>query len=220
MKRSPRAILVVGVLIGVAAGCGDPTQPKVPPTPPPNTAPIAYAGPDVLVPLPATSGVLDGFAMDSESNVVRYSWQKVDGPGAYSIESPDSLRTNLTNLQSGWYGFELAVTDVGGLTGKDTVGVLVYDPLLEGANEVVFRDLDWSCPWYCYLSIRDVRDYVGSSTAIKVFLKENGVVQWIEVVSAPEAASEQPYWWTISDGDLLIHAITRVTDGMDVMIKF
>jgi hypothetical protein len=216
MKRSPRAILTVGVFLGVAAGCSDPTQPA----PPANTAPTAYAGADMLVPLPASSAVLNGSATDAESNIVGYAWKKIYGPDSYSIESPTSLRTNLTNLEKGWYEFELVVTDAGGLTGKDTVGVLVYDPQVEGENEVVFRDLRWSCPMGCSLSIKDFRYYVGSSPAIRVFLKEHGVAHWIEAAS--EGAPESPYAWWISDRDILIYADWPINEigAVDVMIIF
>lgn len=221
MKRSPRAILTVGVFLGVAAACSDPTQPGAP-APPANTAPTAYAGPDVLVPLPASSAVLNGSATDAESNIEGYAWKKIYGPDSYFIENPASLRTNLTNLKKGWYEFELAVTDAGGLIGKDTVGVLVYDPRIEGENEAVFRDLHWSCPMGCSLSIKDFRYYVGSSTAIRVFLKESGVPHWIEAASSPEWAPESLYSWGISDRDILIYATWPINESgaVDVMINF
>jgi hypothetical protein len=219
MKRSPRAFLTVGVFLGVAAGCSDPTQPGAP-APPANTAPRAYAGAHVLVPLPASSAVLNGSATDKESNIVGYAWKKIYGPDSYSIESPASLRTDLTNLIKGWYEFELVVTDAGGLTGKDTVGVLVYDPRVEGENEVVFRGLRWYCPMGCSLSIKDFGYYVGSSPTIRVFLKEQGVPHWIEAAS--EWASESLYSWGISDRDILIYADWPIneTGSVDVMINF
>jgi hypothetical protein len=219
MRRSPHSILAVGVFLGVAAGCSDPTQPGAP-TPPANTAPVAYAGADVLVPLPASSAVLDGSATDEESNIEGYAWKKVFGPDSYSIENPASLRTNVTNLIKGWYEFELTVTDAGGLTGQDTVGVLVYDPRIEGENEVVFRNLRWYCPWGCSLWIKDFRLYVGSSTAIRVFLKEHGVPHWIEAAS--EWAPESLYSWRISGRDILIYADWPLNEigAVEVMIHF
>jgi hypothetical protein len=221
MKRSPRAILTIGVFLSVAAGCSDPTQPGAQALPA-NTAPTAYAGADVLVPLPAISAVLNGSATDAESNIEGYAWKKIYGPDSYSIESPASLRTNVTNLEEGWYEFELTVTDAGGLTGKDTVGIWVYDPRMEGENAVVITDLRWSCPMGCSLSIKDFRYYAGSSTAIRVFLKEEGVPHWIEAASASEWAPESLYSWEISDRDILIYVTWPINESgaVDVMINF
>lgn len=217
MRRLHRTVLTVGAVLSLAAGCSDPTQPWVWPQPD-NTAPTAFAGADILVPLPATYGVLDGSATDAESNIESYSWKKVYGPDSCSIESPDSSRTKVTDLEWGWYEFELVVTDAGGLTGTDTVGVLVYDPRIEGENEAVFRDLHWNCPMGCWLAIRDFRYYAGSSTAITVFIKVGG--QWIEAAS--EGALGSRYSWEISGADIVIYSDSPHDESgaVDVMIRF
>jgi hypothetical protein len=218
MKLPISILLTIGAVIGFAAGCSDPTQPGTPALLF-NTAPVAHAGADVLVPLPASSVMLNGSATDAEWNIEGYAWKKIYGPDSYSIESPASLRTDVTNLEEGWYEFELTVTDAGGLTGKDTVAVWVYDPRTEGENVVVIRDLRWSCPMSCSLSIKDFRYYVGSSTALTVLLKEHGVPHWIE---AGSGAPDNPYSWEISDRDILIYAERPINEigAVDVMINF
>jgi hypothetical protein len=61
---------------------------------------------------------------------------------------------------------------------------MVYDPRIEDENAVVIRDLRWTCLMGCSLSIKDFRYHVGSSIAIRVFLKEGGVPHWIEAACA------------------------------------
>lgn len=203
MTFSPRILLTLIALISVASGCSEPTQPAPPeivrPTPPAappapvvpvNTAPTAYVGWDIWVPLPANSSILDALATDAESSI-SYLWKKVSGPKSYSIESPDSLQTKVVNLQEGTYQFELTVTDKGGLTGKATVRVVVYEPRTPGANEFIFKDLRDSCGGQCDRNFSDrftyvienFHAYVPAGTASKVLLKVAGSTNWIEVSS-------------------------------------
>ena len=111
-------------------------QPPLPPAPPPNpvhTAPKAYAGFDVMVPLPANSCFMYGYVKDAES----YAWRKISGPVSFNMDNPQSKTINITNLEKGIYEFELTVS-AGGLTGKDTVSIEVCDPRIAGVNEYVF----------------------------------------------------------------------------------
>jgi hypothetical protein len=201
MKVSRCVVLTLGALISIAGGCSEPTQPEIVPPPPPaappapvvpvNTPPRVFAGYDVWVPLPANSSVLYGSAYDAESNIESYSWKKVSGPASYSIESPGSLQTKVVNLEEGTYQFELTVTDKGGLTGKATVRIVVYEPRTPGANEFLFKNLRYRCDdcvpdfleVFTYV-IENFHAYVPAGTAFKVFLKVAGSTNWVEVPSA------------------------------------
>lgn len=204
MKSSLSILLIACALTGAAGGCSEPTQPTppeivrptppaAPPTPvvPVNTASRVYAGWDLWVPLPTTSSVLDGSAYDPESNFESYSWKKVSGPASYSIESPGSLQTKVVNLAEGTYQFELTATHKRGFTGKDTVEIVVYEPRTPGANEFLFKNLQYACDpcipdfmvRFTYV-IENFHAYVPAGTAFKVFLKVAGSTNWVEVPSA------------------------------------
>ena len=111
------ALVVVAMAL---TGCAE-TIPK-----PPNSAPVADAGPDQTV----TAGdtvTLQGSGADAENDSLTYSWSQTGAPSvelrnanhaAASFIAPaidaDTLLT-----------FTLSVTDSGGLTGSDTVTVTV-----------------------------------------------------------------------------------------------
>ncbi|MDX1956232.1 MAG: GDSL-type esterase/lipase family protein [Chitinophagaceae bacterium] len=91
----------------------------------PNQAPTANAGPDRNITLPTNNTTLNGSGTDPDGSIASYQWSKIAGPGSFTINSPASAVTNITNLVQGVYLFELRVTDNGGLTDRDTVQVTV-----------------------------------------------------------------------------------------------
>lgn len=96
--------------------------------------PFAKAGPDLLVILPDNFTTLDGStSTDPENNISSYSWSKISGPVSFTIANPTAPQTQVTNLIEGSYKFELKVTDLGGLTSKDTIMVLVQQRVIIGA---------------------------------------------------------------------------------------
>jgi hypothetical protein len=94
------------------------------PVAPINQAPIANAGADLTVTLPATTANLSGAGTDSDGSISTYSWIKISGPSA-TITSANAAYTQLNNLVQGIYQFELTATDNSGAIGKDTVQVTV-----------------------------------------------------------------------------------------------
>jgi lysophospholipase L1-like esterase len=95
------------------------------PTPMPNQPPVAQAGVDMTITLPVNSLTLSGSGSDPDGAVVSYLWKAVAGPNQYLIATPSSVQTQVSNLIEGKYGFELTVTDNGGLMAKDTIYVIV-----------------------------------------------------------------------------------------------
>ncbi|MEO6731287.1 MAG: PA14 domain-containing protein [Ferruginibacter sp.] len=91
----------------------------------PNQAPVANAGSDINITLPATSGSLNGSGTDADGTIASYSWTKVSGPGTGSISTPNSPSTTINGLTQGVYQYELTVTDNNGATAKDMVAVSV-----------------------------------------------------------------------------------------------
>ena len=90
-----------------------------------NRPPVANAGADETITLPASTVTLDGSAStDPDNNITSYQWTKISGPSS-SIANANSVQTQITNLAEGVYQFELRVTDAGGLMAKDTIQITV-----------------------------------------------------------------------------------------------
>ena len=93
---------------------------------PSNQAPIAIAGNNVTLNLPANSTTLNGTAsFDPDGTIAAYSWSKVSGPGTFTIGNANAATTTLTNLIAGTYVFQLTVTDNNGATDDDNITVIV-----------------------------------------------------------------------------------------------
>ena len=91
-----------------------------------NKSPIAKAGPDQVITLPADSILLDGNASSDPDGIIsEWLWTKLSGPASFSIINVTVVRTIVKNLTAGIYQFELKVTDTGGLSAKDTVQITV-----------------------------------------------------------------------------------------------
>lgn len=113
--------------------------------PKPNRPPIANAGINQEIFLPANTTVLIGSgSFDPDFNITRYIWTKISGPDSAIIVSSTAIQTTLNHLKEGIYIFELSVTDAEGLTGKDTVEIKVSKP---GNVNFYLKDPTGSVPW-------------------------------------------------------------------------
>jgi hypothetical protein len=91
-----------------------------------NLSPVANAGSDITLTLPANSTTLNGGASaDPDGSIVSYSWTKISGPSSYTIANASAVATALTGLVAGTYTFRLTVTDNKGATATDDVNVIV-----------------------------------------------------------------------------------------------
>jgi N-acetylneuraminic acid mutarotase/uncharacterized membrane protein len=91
-----------------------------------NRPPVANAGPDQSITLPANSVNLDGSgSTDPDNNITSYAWTKISGPSLFNMASANAVQTQVTNLVQGVYQFELKVTDAGSLFSKDTMQLTV-----------------------------------------------------------------------------------------------
>jgi hypothetical protein len=89
-----------------------------------NKPPVADAGDDQVITLPIDSVLLDGSAShDPDGSIARFQWSKVSGPSAFPVAN--IAKPLLKNLSAGTYVFELMVTDNQGLSGRDTVMIIV-----------------------------------------------------------------------------------------------
>lgn len=92
---------------------------------PENKVPVADAGPNKTITLPANSITLTGTGTDTDGQVVAYLWSQVSGPAATTIVNPGSPSTLINGFVQGTYVFQLMVTDNKGATGVDTTKIVV-----------------------------------------------------------------------------------------------
>ena len=106
-----------------------------------NLFPLASAGQDQGIVLPANA-VLDGSAsIDQDGMIVSHRWRKTSGPASFSFSDSTASITTVSNLVQGVYEFELSVTDNLGAVSKDNVIVNVYVSLPPGAQQRVLIDI-------------------------------------------------------------------------------
>jgi N-acetylneuraminic acid mutarotase len=97
--------------------------------------PVACAGDDTVITLPANTITLDGScSSDPDNNLKAYQWAKISGPATFTISDVSAKQTEVTNLVKGEYRFELKVTDSAGLSSRDTVAIIVLPALDPACN--------------------------------------------------------------------------------------
>lgn len=92
-----------------------------------NTPPVANAGADKIITLPATSTTLTGSATDANGTIASYTWTKYSG-GAATMSGANTATLSLSALVPGVYVFRLTATDNGGATHYDEVTLTVNNP--------------------------------------------------------------------------------------------
>lgn len=108
----------------------------------PNEAPIARAGRDTTITLPAEL-TLDGSASeDEDGSVTEFSWSKTEGPDSYKIADKSAASTTIGELVKGVYRFRLEVSDNRGATATDDVVITVNDPFEPGPDPDTIPDRD------------------------------------------------------------------------------
>ncbi|MEO6228745.1 MAG: T9SS type A sorting domain-containing protein [Ferruginibacter sp.] len=91
----------------------------------PNQAPVAIAGSNQVINLPANSTTLIGNGTDADGTIIAYNWVKISGPAFGVIVSPNNAATQISNLVQGVYLFQLTVTDNDGASSIALVQVTV-----------------------------------------------------------------------------------------------
>ena len=90
-----------------------------------NNPPVANAGTDKTITLPANSTSLTGTGTDADGTVTGYQWQQVSGPSTSTLSANNTATITVSNLQQGTYTYRLTVTDDGGESDTDDVIVTV-----------------------------------------------------------------------------------------------
>ncbi len=92
----------------------------------PVLPPVAKAGPDQVITLPADSILLDGSgSANPDGPISKWLWTKVSGPASFTIINNSAAKTRVKSLVEGVYIFELKVTNKGNLTAIDQVTITV-----------------------------------------------------------------------------------------------
>jgi hypothetical protein len=103
-----------------------------------NQPPVANAGKDTTVSLPASSIILNASASTAPSgNITSYQWAQMSGPNTAVIAAQDSDITNASGLIPGSYVFQVTVTDNHGATSTDTVTVTVLNTLRTSSGSTI-----------------------------------------------------------------------------------
>lgn len=102
-----------------------------------NIPPVATAGTNKNITLPANSTTLNGSGSDPDGTVKSYQWTKISGPSAHNIVNPNLAKTDVSGLAQGVYQFQLTVTDNDGATTLATVQVTVNAPANIPPNAIV-----------------------------------------------------------------------------------
>src|SRR6185295_5831081 len=58
-----------------------------------NAAPVANAGSNILVNLPANTATLNGSGTDADGTISSYAWAKLSGPATGTIATPNAATT-------------------------------------------------------------------------------------------------------------------------------
>lgn len=102
-----------------------------------NQPPVANAGPNQNILLPANSAKLDGSASsDPDGTIASWSWTKISGASAVTITNVNTATPTISGLIAGQYTFELTVTDNRGASTTAQVKLTVK----EGSNELPIAD--------------------------------------------------------------------------------
>lgn len=112
------------------------------PAPPPGSQPpVANAGADANITLPASSVGLDGSASyEPGGGAITYAWTVTSGPAGYAISGAGTATPTLSGLTQGTYQVSLTVTNSTGLTNTDLVEITVNPqpgPVAIAGNNIV-----------------------------------------------------------------------------------
>lgn len=112
-----------------------------------NVAPVAKAGSDQLLNVPASSASLNGSgSFDSDGSIASSLWQQISGPTFSILATPNALQTTVSALSAGTYGFVLTVTDNQAAVAKDTVLIIINQlPVANAGTDQTFNTVVSSC---------------------------------------------------------------------------
>ena len=109
---------------------------------PANRAPMANAGADQTIALPATvslAGTATDDGLPSPPGLLSITWSRVSGPGTVTFSSPSTLNSTASFSAAGTYVLRLAVSD-SLLASTDDITVVVTSASVNGLTGQYFND--------------------------------------------------------------------------------
>lgn len=104
-----------------------------------NKTPMANAGDDVTILLPANTVSLNGSRSSDPDGFIRdYRWSHLSGPSSYAFSNDYAPNPTVTNLREGVYVFRLLVIDNNGAIHTDDVTVAVIQGIVLSADLIHF----------------------------------------------------------------------------------
>ncbi|KAI4873982.1 hypothetical protein NFI96_032060, partial [Prochilodus magdalenae] len=103
-----------------------------------NRAPVAVAGPDQQLLLPASSITLNGTDSTDDQGIASYQWEILSGPPGSKIKDANKAIAMVTGLRTGSHKFKLTVQDQQGVADSAVLTVTVQEaknlPLIAHAS--------------------------------------------------------------------------------------
>ncbi len=169
------------------------------PSPPPaNLAPIANAGSNQAITLPANSTTLTGSGNDPDGTISSYQWTKIAGPSTFNIAAATQAQTAINGLIQGTYQFEFMVTDNQGMSARDTISVTVN---IAASSSLVIKNIGITEYRVAYIA-SDSNAYSYINNAITKY--NMGARKAVGVTAAGYAQlqilDDQGYIWTTQTG--------------------
>ena len=190
------------------------------PTPTPIENIWAHANMNITIELSMNFTILNGRTTGPGVAGSKVKWEKISGPASYFLESPDSAKTKVTNLEKGVYEFKFSGISKTGQTSSDTMTLIVQDPTSPN-RQIIFGSLNWSCPVGCSIVIADALSYMPSNSPFTLYIRKGLSSDW-ELVIPDFSSSSAKFVYTALAGDISILSITNVeaTDHPEIKIVF
>jgi dienelactone hydrolase len=100
-----------------------------------NALPVAKAGSDKTVVLPANATTITGSGTDTDGYIASYTWSKISG-GAATLSGASTSVVSISGMAAGNYTFRLTVKDDNGGTSYDDMNVYVnYAPSVNAGSD-------------------------------------------------------------------------------------
>ena len=191
-----------------------------PPPPPPYQGIYADANKSITIELPMNFGILNGDAYGPGRNGASYKWEMISGPVSYFLETPDSLKTKVSNLEKGIYQFQLTATSNTGETSTDIMTLKVQDASSSN-KQIIFWDLNWSCPFGCSIMLGDISLYMPAGSNYDIYIRRGFSSNW-EVVVPDSISSNARYVYSIWNGAVTVfdNSYIDATDHPEIKIVF